>query len=362
MGSNSSVLAMITYSSLVWVVVWVVGGDGCSIDCGDEILCTDNIYGYYDSVCSGFIACVNKTTPCTGICPYDLPVLSSDGLSCTNCTEAGVCPDCDEGEVWCGVEGVCKANSALCGGKCNSIQRPVLDPIADECYPCPDYNRWCEKEEKCYNPETEPCNGECEMWGTRYCSESQLCVDDDIPCSNTTNSEQLEQLLTTPKPITDKKELCKDKVPTIVKTDGRSYIFSGDVYHEEGAKTAKPVSSGWPGLPGNIDAALSWARINDTYFFKGDQYWRFKERSPYPGYPKKLVNWSGLPSNMKAAREWASNEQFSHFFKSPHYLTITPTGNLSITQQTKYMDTGRWWIGCNHTAHRDVWMPVAVTG
>ena len=52
----------------------MVGGDGCSIDCGDEMLCTDNIYGYYDSVCSGFIACVNTTTPCAGICPYDVPV------------------------------------------------------------------------------------------------------------------------------------------------------------------------------------------------------------------------------------------------------------------------------------------------
>ena len=171
---------MITRTSLLCLLFLVVGGQGCSIDCGGDKLCTDNIYGYYGADCSGFLACVNKTTPCAGVCPHDVPVLSRDGLSCSACTDTGVCPTCLEDEVWCGVEGACKLNVQKCGGKCNTIHRPVFKD--GECKPCPDYNRWCKEEEKCYDPEKEPCNGKCEVWGTRYCRKAQLCVDEGIPC------------------------------------------------------------------------------------------------------------------------------------------------------------------------------------
>merc|ERR1712002_696756 len=110
------VVRMIAYNSLLCLAVLVVVGDGCNTDCGEDMVCTDNLQGYYDSECVGFLGCVNDTTPCAGICTFEYPVLSNDGLSCTNCTEAGECPRCWEDEVWCGVEGLCKARTYLVVG------------------------------------------------------------------------------------------------------------------------------------------------------------------------------------------------------------------------------------------------------
>ena len=166
------------------LVLLVVGCHSCSIDCGEDTLCTDNVYDYLTSVCTGFLGCVNKTEPCAGVCPPGTPVLSSDGLTCTPCTEDGVCPDCGEGEVWCGEERICKSNSATCGGQCRSILRPVLDPIDEECYPCSVFDRWCEEDGRCFDPTREPCNQECQQWGTSYCNVTQLCLEDDIPCES----------------------------------------------------------------------------------------------------------------------------------------------------------------------------------
>jgi len=344
---------MIESYHAVALVLLVVGCDSCSIDCGEDMLCTDNLYGYLMSDCTGFLGCINKTEPCAGVCPPGAPVLSSDGLTCTACTEDGVCPDCGEGEVWCGEEGICKSNSAMCGGKCGSILRPVLDQIDKECYPCSESDRWCEEDGRCFDPTREPCNQECQQWGTRYCNETQLCLENDIPCQSF-EVEEKQQLF---------KDLCKDKGPTVVKThDGKSYVFTGEWYHQEGIPGAIKISEGWPGLPDNIDAALTWDRQNDTYFFKADKYWRFLGQTPSPGYPKILSNWSGLPSNMEAAREWGKNEQFTHFFKSSNYLTIKEdTEGFVITQPRGDLDTGHWWFGCNHTIG-DVWMPTALIG
>lgn len=52
-----------------------------------------------------------------------------------------------------------------------------------------------------------------------------------------------------------------------------------------------------------IDAALRWESVGKTYFFKGDQYWRYNEerRTVDPGYPKPITVWNGTPDGLQGA-------------------------------------------------------------
>eukprot|EP00092_Neocalanus_flemingeri_P054814 GFUD01064627.1.p1 GENE.GFUD01064627.1~~GFUD01064627.1.p1 ORF type:complete len:281 (-),score=72.18 GFUD01064627.1:90-866(-) len=123
---------------------------------------------------------------------------------------------------------------------------------------------------------------------------------------------------------TDNKDLCSSKIDAIVQTsDGTSYVFKGDNYWKLTSDRVAPgyprkISQDWPGLPGNIDSALTWKKNGVTFFFKGDQYWRFEGQSPSPRYPKDISEWPGLPTNLDAAIEWGKNENF-YFFKGSQY-------------------------------------------
>ncbi|XP_040211785.1 matrix metalloproteinase-25 [Rana temporaria] len=46
----------------------------------------------------------------------------------------------------------------------------------------------------------------------------------------------------------------------------------------------------WQGLPPEIDDVISWVDGN-TYFFKGSQYWQFKDGQveAEPGYPRSIA-------------------------------------------------------------------------
>lgn len=52
-----------------------------------------------------------------------------------------------------------------------------------------------------------------------------------------------------------------------------------------------------------IDTALRWEPVGKTYFFKGDQYWRYNEekRTADPGYPKPITVWKGIPDGPQGA-------------------------------------------------------------
>ena len=80
----------------------------------------------------------------------------------------------------------------------------------------------------------------------------------------------------------------------------------------------RELSEDWPGLPSNIDAAVTWKSTGYTFFFKGNQYWRFSNRFPSSGYPKDISNWEGLPANLDAALEWGKDGNL-YFFKGSQF-------------------------------------------
>ena len=118
--------------------------------------------------------------------------------------------------------------------------------------------------------------------------------------------------------------LCGSKLDAAVQTsDGQSYVFLGDSYWKLDSDSIAPgyprkISKDWPGLPNDIDAAVTWLDRGVTYFFKRDKYWRFTDRSPSAGYPKDISNWSGLPANLDTAFTWG-DDQHLFFFKGSEY-------------------------------------------
>ena len=75
----------------------------------------------------------------------------------------------------------------------------------------------------------------------------------------------------------DISDLCDDKgrFDAIVGTaDGEYFVFKGSKYYKltddsVAAGYPKRILDGWPGLPSNIDAAVTWTGNSRTYFFKG---------------------------------------------------------------------------------------------
>jgi len=327
---------------------------GCSFECSKGFEpCLDNAYGYLDSLCSQLLGCTNQTQPCAGECHHKFPILSEDGKSCRAC-DGQVCPECKDGEYWCRKEQLCKPHTAPCEGVCSSRLRPVLDPIAKECYPCGEGKKWCENDQVCFDPDTSPCGGECLRWGMIYCPQKDACIYDDVPCEDSKVSGS-EDLVLEPQ-----MELCSKKTDMIVHTsDGTIYVFVGDHFYFSGEKEPHNISDSWPGLPGNIDAALTWNDTDSTYFFKGDKYWKFQGQTPTPDYPKNIKNWKGLPSNIDAAIEWGNQESFQYFFKGQIYLKLKSKDGVVVAEPKEPMVAGKWWFGCPEKMTWNIWIPMA---
>ncbi|XP_068684571.1 uncharacterized protein [Montipora foliosa] len=67
----------------------------------------------------------------------------------------------------------------------------------------------------------------------------------------------------------------------------------------------------------NMDAVFTWGRNGRTYFFKGNQYWRFYGNKIDYGYPKNIRAWKGLPGKINAAMKWRNG--ISYFFAEGKY-------------------------------------------
>ena len=82
------------------------------------------------------------------------------------------------------------------------------------------------------------------------------------------------------------------------------------------------ISSGWDGLPSNIDAAFTWTN-GKTYIFRGSKYWRFTNRELDSGYPKPIAKgFDGIPDNVDAAFVWSGNGKI-YFFKARTLISCT---------------------------------------
>jgi len=121
--------------------------------------------------------------------------------------------------------------------------------------------------------------------------------------------------------------------------DQSSYVFIGSEYWKLSATAVeygpKQISQDWGGLPGNIDAAFTYQDNSATYFFKGNQYWKFKNQRESPGYPKDIQEgFPGIPANLDAAFLSAANNMI-YFFKGDEYWRFEPKNRPHI-QKNRY--------------------------
>ncbi|KAL3207641.1 hypothetical protein MRX96_010113 [Rhipicephalus microplus] len=134
------------------------------------------------------------------------------------------------------------------------------------------------------------------------------------------------------------------------------------------------ISDDWGGLPGHIDAALTWSD-GKTFFFKGGNYWRFRNKQMSKGYPQKInvgfqgipgqsgcgtrrnevpvsdrypqpvSNWNGVPGNLDAAFQWQNG--YSYFFKGPNYYRFNDKDFGVDKGDPPYpRATSVWWFDC----------------
>lgn len=131
---------------------------------------------------------------------------------------------------------------------------------------------------------------------------------------------------------TDNVDLCSGgSIDDIFGTeDGNYYVFKGGKYWkmtDDSLAKGYPrrISDDWPGVPNNIDAAVTWTENKKTYIFKDDQYWKFENQIPEKGYPKKISEgFDGIPNKLDAAFVWGGNGKI-YFMKGDDYWKFDPS-------------------------------------
>ena len=98
----------------------------------------------------------------------------------------------------------------------------------------------------------------------------------------------------------------------------------------------------------NLDAALEWPGNGRTYFFKGEEYWRYNwyyQRIDY-GYPKKISRaWLNVPSDLDAALQWTNGK--TYFMQGREYYALRRRGRPKVAPGYP-KDISSYWMGCSN--------------
>lgn len=164
-----------------------------------------------------------------------------------------------------------------------------------------------------------------------------------------TREDPLVDEFGSPTDNSDAQDMCSDaKIDAATRThDGNTYFFRGDFYWRIERGTAptgfpKRITDDWGGLEGNLDAALTW-RSGKTYFFKGDKYWRFTNMNMDLGYPRDISEgFEGIPEASDAAFVWSGNGN-TYFFKGDQYWMFDSSKTPPVSD--KFPKRIRNWRG-----------------
>ncbi|NP_001028823.1 matrix metalloproteinase 14 precursor [Strongylocentrotus purpuratus] len=160
---------------------------------------------------------------------------------------------------------------------------------------------------------------------TGYVPKFQL-NSDDIAGIQAHYGENVGEPENTPSTPVDK---CMTSITLATRTlDGSTYLGNAThLYRRTDGSIPdgypKVIGDEFPGLPTSLNAALYYPRNGKTYFFKGSQYWRFRNQRMDNGYPRPMSNWRGVPKDISSAFIWSRNGKI-YFTKGDEYYRYTP--------------------------------------
>ncbi|XP_044752537.1 matrix metalloproteinase-14 isoform X2 [Coccinella septempunctata] len=174
------------------------------------------------------------------------------------------------------------------------------------------------------------------LYGKKTKKSSRPSYDNDDGDYDESNVNNRKEPAPKPSSGGSNADLCKDpKIDTIfTSADGQTYVFKGDKYWRLTDTSIapgypKPISSNWPGLPGNIDAAFTY-KNGKTYFFKGSKYWRYVGSKMDGAYPKEIsAGFTGIPDNIDTAVVWSGNGKI-YFYKGTKFWRFDPSARPPV--------------------------------
>ncbi|XP_003491150.1 matrix metalloproteinase-14 isoform X1 [Bombus vosnesenskii] len=134
--------------------------------------------------------------------------------------------------------------------------------------------------------------------------------------------------------------------------NGKTYFFKGSKYWRYVGKRMdgdypKEISEGFTGIPDNIDTVTVWTGNGKIYFYKGAKFWRFDPAQKPPvknTYPKLISNWEGIPNNLDASIVYRG---YTYFFKGDAYYRFNDrTFSVDVADPAFPRATAYWWFGC----------------